>query len=116
MTERLPMPDSAYVVVVGTPVDGFGFTGPFEGRDAARTWAEVHERRLDGDWCIAPLALPEPADPPAPDVIAELRAVVHLADVLNSRQHAGLEITPTMWGELYDLCNRAKGVIAAAED
>lgn len=53
---------------------------------------------------------------PAADPLAELRAVVHLADVLNSRQHAGLEITPTMWGELHDLCNRAKGVIAIVED
>jgi len=51
----------------------------------------------------------------APELLAELRAVVHLADVLNSRQHAGLPITKTMWGELYDICNRAKGVIAKTE-
>ena len=113
--ERLPMPDSAYLVCVGTPVDGFGFTGPFAGRDEASAWGDRHGHHLDGDWCIAPLALPGAADPPPPDLLAELRAVVHLAELMNARQHAGNEIRH-MWGELYDLCNRAKVGLAAAEE
>lgn len=113
--ERLPMPDSAYIVCVGTPVDGFGFTGPFAGRDEASAWGDRHGHHLDGDWCIAPLALPGAADPPPPDLLAELRAVVHLAELMNARQHAGNEIRH-MWGELYDLCNRAKVALAAAEE
>jgi hypothetical protein len=114
----LPKPDSAYIVAVGNPADGFGFTGPFGGRDAADRWREVNERLLDGDAWIVPLALPDDCevDPPAPDVIAELRAVVDYAEIINGRQHAGLEIAPVMWSKLHDLCNHAKGVIAEAED
>lgn len=56
---RLPMPDSAYIVAYGNVVDGFGFTGPFAGRDEASAWADRHGRHLDGDWSIVPLALPE---------------------------------------------------------
>ena len=48
-------------------------------------------------------------------VLVELRALSHLADVLNARQHAGLRITPAMWSELYDVTNRAKAVVAAVD-
>jgi hypothetical protein len=79
--DRLPMPDSAYIVAVGNPVDGFGFTGPFEGRDAADDWAHDNERYLDGDWTLAPLALPGEADPPAPDYVAALRGLLACPDL-----------------------------------
>jgi hypothetical protein len=49
------------------------------------------------------------------DVLADLRQLTHLAKVLNSRQHAGLEITPAMWGELYQLTNHCEATIQAAD-
>lgn len=42
----------------------------------------------------------------------ELRAMTHLAGVLNGRQHAGSPITAPMWSMLYQITNRAKGVLA----
>lgn len=40
------------------------------------------------------------------------RALTHLAEVINNRQHAGLRITFTMWGELYRVTNEAKAALA----
>ena len=48
----------------------------------------------------------------APLLLAELRALAHLAKTLNSRQHAGMELTLPMWAMLYDLTNRAEAAIA----
>jgi hypothetical protein len=104
-----------FIVVVGDPVDGFGFNGPFPDSGAAVAWMERNRKFFDGDATIAPLEAPDEADPPAPDVIAELRGVVDYAEIINGRQHAGLEIAPVMWSKLHDLCNHAKGVIAEAE-
>lgn len=92
--ERLPMPDSAYLVCVGTPVDGFGFTGPFAGRDEASAWIDRHGHHLDGDWCIAPLALPGAADPPPPDLATALRNL--LTDIENT--HVPTHIAETSQG------------------
>ena len=113
MTERLPMPDSAYIVVVGTPVDGFGFNGPFAGRDAALEWAELYQRGFDGDWTIAPLAIPEAADRYLE--LGVLREVVTVADRMNRRQHAGLRIAGDDWSALFDASNRAKALLQEAE-
>jgi hypothetical protein len=43
-------------------------------------------------------------------LLQSLRALAHLAGVLNSRQHAGLPITPAMWSELYQRTNEANMV------
>jgi hypothetical protein len=111
--ERLPMPDSAYLVVVGTPVDGFGFNGPFAGRDAALEWAELYQRGFDGDWTIAPLAIPEAADRHLE--LGVLREVVTIADRMNTRQHAGLRIMGDDWSALFDASHRAKALLQEAE-
>lgn len=112
MTERPPMPDSAYVVVVGTPVDGFGFNGPFAGRDAALEWAELYQRGFDGDWTIAPLAIPEPAERYLE--LGVLQEMVTIADRMNARQHAGLRILGDDWSALFDACNRGKALLQEA--
>lgn len=109
----LPMPDSAYIVVVGTPVDGFGFNGPFAGRDAALEWAELYQKGFDGDWTIAPLAIPEPAERYLE--LGALQEMVTIADRMNARQHAGLRITGDDWSALFDACNRGKALLQEAE-
>ncbi len=45
------------------------------------------------------------------DLLTESRALAHLSETLNNRQHAGLKITPTMWSALYDQTNRVKAAI-----
>jgi len=49
------------------------------------------------------------------ELLADLRALTHLAEVLNNRHHAGLKITGAMWGELYQLTNRCKATIQEEE-
>lgn len=41
-----------HIVVVGNPVDGFTFFGPFKTLGDAVVWAE---ESVDRDWCVAPL-------------------------------------------------------------
>ena len=48
-------------------------------------------------------------------LLTSLRAVTHLAETINNRQHAGLKITPAMWSLMYQQTNEAKATIAAAE-
>ena len=43
------------------------------------------------------------------DTFQDLLAVLHLAEVMNNRQHAGMPITPTMWAQMYQLTNAARG-------
>jgi hypothetical protein len=43
---------SEYIVVMGTPMNGFTFHGPFESVEAAADWADTQTRP---DWWIAPL-------------------------------------------------------------
>jgi len=45
-----------YIVIAGTPNDGFAFTGPFDSHEEALEWAE--NARLTDDWWIAPLDAP----------------------------------------------------------
>lgn len=42
-----------HIVLVGNPVDGFSFFGPFTTSDEAATWAEAAP--LNDDWWVAPL-------------------------------------------------------------
>jgi hypothetical protein len=45
-------PKIQYIVVSGTPADGFAFWGPLEDPDAAASWAESN---LHGDWWVTEL-------------------------------------------------------------
>lgn len=49
------------------------------------------------------------------ELLHTFRALTHLAATLNSRQHAGLPITPVMWSELYRVTNKASAILANAE-
>jgi len=49
-----------YIIIVGTPVDGFKYVGPFVDRDEAVHYAEVEARGFDADWWIAELVWPAP--------------------------------------------------------
>lgn len=51
----------------------------------------------------------------APEMLEALVDLVHLAEVLNSRQHAGLPITPVMWSTLFQRTNEARATIAKAK-
>lgn len=42
----------ARIVVVGDPVEGFSFHGPFASTDTAVEWADAE---CDADWWVAPL-------------------------------------------------------------
>lgn len=53
-----------HLVVVGDPVSGFEFTGPFESHDEATEWAEA-EIRTDS-WWIAPMVEPYGPEPAVP--------------------------------------------------
>jgi len=50
----------------------------------------------------------------APELLTQARALEHLASILNGRQHAGLELTPTMWSELYARCSDMRAAIVKA--
>jgi hypothetical protein len=47
-----------HVIGTGNPVDGLNFIGPFPNSASAIEGAD-HDGRLDADWWIAPLELPE---------------------------------------------------------
>ena len=49
------MSKEQYLVVVGNPVDGLTFFGPFEDRDDAIDWAEQRDELTGSGWWIAPL-------------------------------------------------------------
>lgn len=51
----------------------------------------------------------------APDLLRELRALSHMAGVLNNRRNAGLEITPVMWEHLQRVAARADELVAKIE-
>lgn len=45
-----------FIVVLGNPLDGFGFIGPFPSRQSAETWMEMHDNDYpDAEWWVAPL-------------------------------------------------------------
>jgi len=50
----------------------------------------------------------------APAMLAALERMADIAEVLNGRQHAGLEVTPPMWSEMYQRTNEARVAIAKA--
>lgn len=43
-----------HILVVGNPVDGLKFYGPFATRDEANEWGDTISREFD--WWVAPLA------------------------------------------------------------
>lgn len=43
-----------FLVVVGNPVDGVSFFGPFASADEASTWCECGGVR-DSEWWVAPI-------------------------------------------------------------
>ena len=45
-----------YIIIIGNPVDGFGYTGMFETRGEAIAYAEEEYRTVE--WWVAPLELP----------------------------------------------------------
>ena len=51
--------DYLYILVIGNPVDGFGYIGPFEDSEDAVSYADKH---LDdrSDWWISSMEKPEP--------------------------------------------------------
>ena len=40
-----------WIVIVGNPLDGLAFHGPFEYSDSAVDWAEIHA--VDSDWWVS---------------------------------------------------------------
>lgn len=47
------MPDKQYILVIGDPLNGFRFVGPF-----ANALNFLTEQDIDGDWWIAELESP----------------------------------------------------------
>jgi hypothetical protein len=50
--------DETFIVVTGSPADGFEFTGPFAGYGEASQWSAG----LGEAWWIEKLETPDPAD------------------------------------------------------
>lgn len=46
-----------WIVITGNPMDGFGYTGPFESADQANEWADMHVTR-EYDWWLAKVEAP----------------------------------------------------------
>lgn len=45
-----------FILVLGNPVDGLSFIGPFPSRETAELWMELHENDYpDAEWWVAPL-------------------------------------------------------------
>jgi hypothetical protein len=44
-----------HIVVIGDPIDGFSFVGPFKTGDDAFAWARKHLAPRDVDWWFTPL-------------------------------------------------------------
>lgn len=53
-------PTAPHIVIIGDPVDGFRYYGPFPNWDEASDWTETDCR--DCDWWIAPLIAPSSTD------------------------------------------------------
>jgi hypothetical protein len=45
-----------HIVVLGNPIDGLSFYGPFPTRQAAEAWAEMQNYEIE--WWVAPLTRP----------------------------------------------------------
>jgi hypothetical protein len=58
--------EANYLLIVGNPVDGFRFRGPFATAGDAGVWAESHDH--EADWWVAPL------NPPADEEMNLLRS------------------------------------------
>jgi len=43
-----------WIVIVGNPLDGLAFHGPFEYSDYAVDWAEIYA--VDSDWWVSEVA------------------------------------------------------------
>jgi hypothetical protein len=52
----------------------------------------------------------------AEDLWTSLKDLAYWSDRVNSLQHAGLEILPSTWGELWDSTNRARSLLARLEN
>lgn len=77
-------------------------------RASERTWSAFDGDEYDAGSC--PDRLHDLADA-AEEMRYQLAALEPLASVLNSRQHAGLAITPIMWATLFDRCAQAKAAL-----
>jgi hypothetical protein len=49
-----------YIIVIGNPVDGFNYVGPFLDRDEAVHYAEEENQCVGVDWWIAEMYYPAP--------------------------------------------------------
>lgn len=47
-------PYGMHIVIIGNPVDGFQYIGPFKTGEDAIAWAD-RDADIDADWWIAPL-------------------------------------------------------------
>jgi hypothetical protein len=43
-----------HIIIIGNPVDGFEYIGPFKTGEDAVAWAN-QDANIDGEWWIAPL-------------------------------------------------------------
>jgi hypothetical protein len=50
----------------------------------------------------------------APDLLAAIYQLERVARLINDDQHAGREVLPYQWSDLWDACNSARAVIAEA--
>ena len=50
----------------------------------------------------------------APDLLEALLQLSRIASAINTAQHAGVEICPELWSDLYSLTNKAKQAIDKA--
>lgn len=50
-----------HLLVVGNPIDGFGFHGPFETEEEAVEYGE--NNNWDDNWNVAELQAPDPSTP-----------------------------------------------------
>lgn len=48
-------PDLPHIIVMGNPVDGFEFIGPFPNAATAAEYGNTDPYTDEGDWWIAPL-------------------------------------------------------------
>ena len=52
---KLALLNNPHIVIVGNPVAGFTYHGPFIDHDAASEFTEGVAYKFDADWLIAPL-------------------------------------------------------------
>lgn len=83
------------IIVVGNPVDGFSFIGPFEDGEVAANWAENY---ASSEWWLATLDSPVEGKSMTDDTRAILEDILrtsialgHNAEMVQSRlQHFGV--------------------------